>query len=273
MVIPPVGGVGPRPDLGPSVTTTEDRSMSARSLARRLFGRTAAPARHRPGPKPALSVHPLENREVPATFTISQGVLSIDMADVPGHRLTLDASPDGYVRVNGSVDGNRFRQPGLIGPKPLTRLKTDAVSFIAVFGSRYNDVIDLSGVTPAGFRRATGPQVDGEGGHDRIAGTAFADRLDGGAGDDEVRGGDGNDRIWGGAGEDVLYGDRGADRMDGGANEDDLLGGNGDDLLVGGAGKDHFNGGSGTDTAWVDAADVKLWVDVEVVKTGTPPKI
>lgn len=103
--------------------------------------------------------------------------------------------------------------------------------------------------------------IDGGGGHNRIEGTADADRLDlrqaelrnidlidGLAGDDWIRGSQGNDRIAGGAGNDELLGDagddvflvqgqdQGYDRVQGGPGFDTILGSEGDDRI----GLSHF---------------------------------
>jgi serralysin len=57
-------------------------------------------------------------------------------------------------------------------------------------------------------------------GHDRITGSAVANRLSGGEGEDLIRGGAGADTLRAGGGADTLVGETGADRLVGGAGAD-----------------------------------------------------
>ena len=244
--------------------------MTARNLFRKLFQQPAAPRRAR---ATALTLGILEAREVPAAYAFSAGTLTVNMAEVPNHILfKLEAFSSGVVRVNGADTGSS--PANTVVGAPHGRLLSADVHKIVVNGSIYDDRIDLSGVDTRGFAGLNGKvEVYGNGGNDRIVGTAFGDQIHGGSGNDYIDGVGGDDRIWGDDGNDTLYGNQGNDRIDGGAGDDYLNGGDDNDLLVGGAGKDLFDGGPGTDTVWVDAADLGRWYNAEVIRTGTPPQI
>lgn len=87
----------------------------------------------------------------------------------------------------------------------------------------------------------------------------YGTATEGGAGDDLLAGGvvfgqGGDDRISGTAGHDLLHGGEGADHLSGGAGDDRLYGGEGGDRLVAGAGTDRLTGGHGDDEFVFDAA-------------------
>jgi Ca2+-binding RTX toxin-like protein len=79
---------------------------------------------------------------------------------------------------------------------------------------------------------AGGCMVVGNGGDDRLSGTAARGDL--------VLGGPGADALAGAGSDDVLAGGADGDTLDGGAGADSLFGGPGDDELVGGAGGDAY---------------------------------
>jgi hypothetical protein len=92
--------------------------------------------------------------------------------------------------------------------------------------------------------------------HDRIGGTASADKLKGTEnpdliigfeGNDKLHGRNGDDDLYGAEGRDTLKGGRGDDNLDGGADRDLLKGGRGEDVLTGGGGNDEMLGGKGAD--------------------------
>lgn len=91
-------------------------------------------------------------------------------------------------------------------------------------------------------------QIRAGSGHDQADGGAGHDRLWGGAGNDQLRGGGGHDRLWGGNNSDQILGGNGNDKIFGGNGNDDLRGGNGNDTLDGGSGNDLLRGGGGGDT-------------------------
>jgi RTX calcium-binding nonapeptide repeat (4 copies) len=89
--------------------------------------------------------------------------------------------------------------------------------------------------------------VTGDGGADRLAGTAGRDVVCGLGGSDRIRGERGHDVLLGGAGGDLLQGKTGSDRLDGGSGNDRAYGGAGTDTLRGGPGNDGLGGGLGPD--------------------------
>lgn len=88
---------------------------------------------------------------------------------------------------------------------------------------------------------ASGSNLYGFGGNDKLVGGAGNDYLDGGEGADTITGGNGNNTMLGGAGNDSITG---------GTGSDDIRGGLGNDTLTGGVGSDtyHFGLGDGQDT-------------------------
>lgn len=153
---------------------------------------------------------------------------------------------DGQVEIwaNGMLESI----PGLI-------LAGDVQS-IVVNGSPDDDLVDLSGVTPAAFTNLTGSTIRGGAGDDTLIGSAFADVIRAGRGNDSVLGGDGDDllsgatgkdTLLGGNGDDRLFGGRGRDSLNGQAGDDVLKGQGGNDLLIGARGNDSLFGGAGND--------------------------
>jgi Ca2+-binding RTX toxin-like protein len=72
--------------------------------------------------------------------------------------------------------------------------------------------------------------------------------MNGNAGHDFLAGGDGHDVLSGAAGDDELHGEGGNDNLDGGAGNDLLTGGDGDDVISGQGGDDLIYAGGGIDT-------------------------
>ena len=102
-----------------------------------------------------------------------------------------------------------------------------------------------------------GSTIHGNGGDDRVNGSAFMDVLygdsgedciSGNGGDDEIYGGNDNDKLYGDAGNDIVHGDDGNDIIHGGDGDDYLFGDSGDDCINGGNGNDVLDAGAGTDT-------------------------
>lgn len=94
---------------------------------------------------------------------------------------------------------------------------------------------------------ATGDELTGDDGRDRLKGGDLDDTLTGQAGDDKLEGKDGFDQLFGGAGRDELKGGDGNDKLFGGNGKDRLKGEKGDDTLSGGFGDDEMEGGDGAD--------------------------
>jgi Ca2+-binding RTX toxin-like protein len=97
--------------------------------------------------------------------------------------------------------------------------------------------------------------------HERVAGTASADKMDGGEYAELMMGYDGNDVLKGKKGDDDLYGGDGHDKLKGGHGDDMLNGGHGNDKMWGGRGEDIFvfDEASGRDKVYkFDAAKDKL---------------
>ena len=124
-----------------------------------------------------------------------------------------------------------------------------------------------------------GAVLFGNGGDDKVVGTALGDVLGGGTGRDSimarggadvVTGGGGNDRIWLGAGFDVASGGGGADRVFGGTGNDEVNGNGGADLLKGGRGRDVLAGGNGRDRIEGDGGADRLEGDAghDVLRGG-----
>lgn len=105
---------------------------------------------------------------------------------------------------------------------------------------------------------ASGDDLAGSWGNDRIAGDSSDNVIAGGHGDDLIAGGEGDDAlsgdfgddiVIGGGGQDFIRGNRGEDVLVGGDDDDMLYGGSGDDVLAGGDGEDLLHGGRGLDVA------------------------
>jgi Ca2+-binding RTX toxin-like protein len=121
---------------------------------------------------------------------------------------------------------------------------------------------------------AAGPdRLYGETGADVMFGRAGDDAVDGGSGDDRLSGASGGDRIFGGFGHDTIGGGDGNDVLDGGPAPDVIDGGGGDDLIHGGSGADRINGGDGNDVLYADSGadriDAGAGDDVVYVNNGT----
>jgi Ca2+-binding RTX toxin-like protein len=134
---------------------------------------------------------------------------------------------------------------------------------VTVKGGAGDDVIDVSLATlPAANNYPTSGTptrriaaiVNGEGGSDRIIGSAYADAIDGGISNDWVDGAAGDDLIYGGDGNDTLLGGTGGDTISALAGDDTVEGQNGDDSLLGGDGADSLTGGLDQDTLVGDDA-------------------
>lgn len=94
--------------------------------------------------------------------------------------------------------------------------------------------------------KVDGRALQGDGGADRIGGSARRDLL---------RGGGGNDRLGGRARGDCLQAQSGDDRIAGAAGTDVISAASGDDRVSGGPGADVIDCGSGEDRVVADARD------------------
>jgi len=192
--------------------------------------------------KPSLNL--LEDRCVPAAFTFSQGILTINMADIANRTVSVTANR-GNLRIQGGATGgsNNF----VVGA-PSGRLELLSITGIVVNGSAQKDDIRLAGVDTQ-FNNLSGRVfIFGNSGNDLIEGTQFNDRIEAGADNDNVKGNGGDDTIFGDGGNDDLWGDGNSSFWDRNGGDDTISGGSGDDKMWGRGGNDTFDGGSGSDT-------------------------
>ena len=223
------------------------------------------------GVKPSLCQ--LEERCVPAAFTFSNGVLTINMEEIQNRTVTVGAR-NGNLILNGTQAGGRTNQ--VIGA-PNGKPELTSITTIVVNGSGQRDAINLQGVDSQ-FNRLDGQvTIYAKDGDDTIYGTQFSDKIFAGAGNDRVFGMWGSDKIFGEAGNDELYGEGTAsfwgtngddDELDGGAGNDILWGGGGNDMLIGGPGRDLFWGQGGIDTVYFNSEDTVpprgwIWAGIE----------
>jgi hypothetical protein len=162
-----------------------------------------------------------------------------EVANVPTKPQQLHLNLWGAPQAGGPNGGPWLSNPGDPGGPPIT----DPTLLIAPSPAQnqsYFFNVDYVKVE----RLAT--QV-GDGGHNKLVGSAASEALDGVAGDDTIDAGDGNDVVAGGDGNDT---------MTGGAGDDSLYGGTGANLVSGGAGSDRIHTGQGADTVRDTLADL-----------------
>ena len=111
------------------------------------------------------------------------------------------------------------------GAKPTFREGDAMRSWVLVAGA----VLATALPATAG---AQAPELTGDGGDDRLRGTAAAEVLSGRGGSDELRGGGGADRLSGGSGADRLDGGTGRDRVVCGPGRDSVLADREDDVAA-----------------------------------------
>ena len=140
-------------------------------------------------------VESLECRSVPAvTSLFNAGMLSVTSDG--GDTIDLGTDTSGNMTLNGIP---------LVTSNGST-VATKVVTSLNVNGGPLNNVIDLSGVTLAGFSALTQVNVDGGAGNNLIIGSQFADNISGQWGNDTIEGGLGNDTLRGGGGNDIIDG-------------------------------------------------------------------
>jgi len=204
-------------------------------------------------------VQVLEERAYLSASTLfSNGELSI-VIEEGNDSVAVGTSPTNITQVQVLVNG--------VPDTSLPALQASDVERLTIIGSDSENLIDLTGVTPAVFTFVdigTGNPlqitVDADNGDDTIiASDGFDDTLDGGDGNDVITissglgnltifGDDGNDTITGGSGNDTIDSHDGDDVVDAGAGDDSVTGGNGADSIVGNLGNDTVLAGNGTDT-------------------------
>ena len=140
-------------------------------------------------------VESLECRSVPTiTSLFNAGALSV--ASDGGDTIDLGTDSSGNITLNSiplvTSDGST--------------VATKVVTSLNVTGGPLNNVIDLSGITLAGFSALAQVNVDGGAGNDLIIGSQFADNIFGQWGNDTIEGGLGSDTLRGGAGNDIIDG-------------------------------------------------------------------
>lgn len=210
------------------------------SRVSRVSRRRTSCSRHQP---PAYHPHldALEDRLTPAAaFYTNSGTLLVTIEPQDPRYEAIIGASSSLVQVNSRTNAIRGTASG--------KLKAADVRGIVVVGSKYDDNIDLSGVTPKDYRNLNGKiSVNGNAGNDTIRGSAFNDILIGGLGNDKIYGMGGNDTLQGDNGNDALDGGDGNDFLDSGAGDDQMRGGNGNDTLLGRNGNDTMDGGAGDD--------------------------
>jgi Ca2+-binding RTX toxin-like protein len=130
---------------------------------------------------------------------------------------------------------------------------------------------DLSdGLQASSSLVSMGFSVEGDGGGDRLVGSAQHDVLDGvdgndtllgNDGDDSLEGAGGEDNLYGGSGKDTIYGGPQADRINAGPDDDYVDAGVGDDQVIGGDGGDILYGYFGADTINADDGEGGDYID------------
>jgi Ca2+-binding RTX toxin-like protein len=206
----------------------------------------------RPARRPALRVHELDPRVVPAvtaTFQPGSGTLSV-FGDALDNTITVSRNAAGAILVNGGAVAVQGGTPTVAN-----------TALIQVFGQGGNDTLSLNeanGALPAA-------QLFGGLGSDTLTGGSGADLLFGQAGPDTLLGKGGNDLLFGGAGNDVLTGGDGDDQAFGQFGNDRMVWNPGDDtdLNEGGDGTDtvEVNGGNGTEQFTVTANGTRVRFD------------
>lgn len=166
-------------------------------------------------PTARINVETLEDRCVPSTASLSNGILRI---------VGTDAAET--IRVDQS--GSQITVQGL-----AARYNAASIRGVVVEARGGNDTVDLRSLR-------VGATVYGGFGNDFVVGTQAGDYLSGD---------DGNDRLFGMQGNDSLYGGNGNDLLFGMSEIDALFGQNGNDFLDDGnrSGQEYADGGAGMD--------------------------
>lgn len=163
-----------------------------------------------------------------ATVTVSApGTSARTLTVTLGGATRVTVSRSGNDVLVAAGPGDTINQTGCMAVSGgVTCGAESSFSRIVVNGSSGNDEIAISST----ITRAT--TLDGNGGHDELAGGSGPDTIDGDAGNDAISGGDGNDVLRGAAGVDAIAGGGGSDTVDGGTGADTLAGGGqGGDVL------------------------------------------
>lgn len=215
-----------------------------------------------------LTFEALEVRDVPATATLTNGVL--DIRGTGTHDTIIITEAGGILSINNTkiklVDNRLLTSVGIgsvsriyvdAGPGHDTVNASTIVSeYLTIIGGTGNDTILAGAKNDFIYARNGDDSINGGAGNDQIFGENGNDEIHGGDGRDLIFGGNDNDEIFGGAGndtikgeygDDALHGDDGDDRFEGGDGEDTINGGAGNDVGYGQAGDDVLNGGSGND--------------------------
>ncbi|WP_263146283.1 VCBS domain-containing protein, partial [Pseudomonas sp. RIT-PI-AD] len=196
----------------------------------------------------------------PSGYSVVDGAVTLDAADLPSARVQLDASYTGPLSL--TVAAHATEANGLVADSPTQQLDLQVLP-----GGVTSATITAGGTagqTLTGTDNAD--EIHGQNGNDILYGLKGEDALFGGGGNDTLYGGDGNDKLYGEAGSDTLYGGNGNDQLLGGAGNDLLFGEAGDDRLFGGPGNDQLTGGAGKDTFVWQAGDTGQ----DTIKDFTP---
>jgi hypothetical protein len=190
----------------PHRSENHHREFAMFGLIAKLFGsKTKSSSKPASTPKraPALGVESLEDRTMPSTFTLSNGVLAVNI-DENNAALKVTQS-NGVVAIQGAPHG----------------WYASAVHKIYVQGGPGTCSINLSGV------QSIPAEIHGGSGNNYIYGTHTADLIYGGnglnimfgdGGNDEIHGRGSDNRLIAGPGYTKLYADGGLNFMDGAEN-------------------------------------------------------
>lgn len=196
--------------------------------------------------RPRLSLEPLDRRDVPATLTLSGGVLTIEGTSSAEYVSVSSVTATWNTKVRVTTPPH----DGLLGTIFEQQYAPGTVQKVVFNGGHGDDSFTCSTSIPC--------TVDGGYGNDTITGGAGNDTITGGpdqpfvSDNDVIHGGGGSDTIHGGAGQDRIYGDGGNDWLYGDVGHDTLYGGAGSDHLYGGYGNDYLCGSDWPDDDTTD---------------------
>lgn len=131
---------------------------------------------------------------------VTTAALTYDLAESDSISISANGSTI-VTRINGTLDQRYSTVP------------VEKVGLISITGGAGANVIDLSELSRAQYRRLTSISVNGGDGNDSITGGQFSESLSGGNGDDVINGGEGADLLSGGDGSDTIRGGAGLDRI------------------------------------------------------------
>ena len=182
---------------------------------RNLFTRPVRPAAARTIKRPRFALESLEGREVPASISLANGIVSIN-GDI-GNNVAVVSQMGSVIQVHIDAVAANYAAA--------------SVQQVNFYGGDGNDSFNnTTALTAVAY---------GNNGNDILYGGSGNDVLRGDAGNDAIYGGTGNDTLFGGVGANILFGEDGNDTL----------------VTINGSTSDQLTGGNGTDTFWIDAGD------------------